>query len=72
VQCFVILCPYGEELITTTDPPKLEDHPLCAVFEYLFSILVDTLHVWRPSPLSATGGFVHRFQVKIIDKNKTL
>jgi hypothetical protein len=34
--------------------PKLEDHPLSAVRDRLFNIFAATLHIWRPSPLSAT------------------
>jgi hypothetical protein len=36
--------------------PKLEDHPLSAVRDCLFNIFAATLHIWRPSPPSATWG----------------
>jgi hypothetical protein len=32
------------------------DHPLSAVRDYLFNTLATTLHIWRPSPLSANRG----------------
>jgi hypothetical protein len=35
-------------------PPKLEDYPLSAVPDCLFNIFAATLHIWRPSLLSAT------------------
>jgi hypothetical protein len=34
----------------------LEGHPLSAVRDCLFNILAATLHIWRPSPPSATWG----------------
>jgi hypothetical protein len=38
---------YGE--VSNTSPkPKLEDHLLSAVRGCLFSMLVTTLHIWRP------------------------
>jgi hypothetical protein len=36
--------------------PRLEDHPISAVRDCLFNIFAATLHIWRPSPLSATRG----------------
>jgi hypothetical protein len=45
---------YGEELLAPRSTPKLEDHPLSAVCDCLFSIFAATLHMWRPSPPSAT------------------
>jgi hypothetical protein len=41
---------YSEELLVPRPTPKLEDHPLPAVRDYLFSIFAATLHIWRPSP----------------------
>jgi hypothetical protein len=34
--------------------PKVEDHPLSATRNCLFSIFASTLRVWRPSPPSTT------------------
>jgi hypothetical protein len=45
---------YGEELLAPR--PTLEDHPLLAVRDCLFNIFAATLHIWRPSPPSATWG----------------
>jgi hypothetical protein len=47
---------YGEELLAPRPTPKLEEHPLSAVRDWLFSIFAATLHIWRPSPLSTTWG----------------
>jgi hypothetical protein len=47
---------YDEELLAPCPSPKLEDHPLSTVRDCLFSIFVATLHIWRPSPPSATWG----------------
>jgi hypothetical protein len=47
---------YGEELLAPRPSTKLEDHLLSAVFDCLFNIFAATLHIWRPSPLSATWG----------------
>ena len=35
---------YGEELLAPRPTPKLEDHPLCAIRDYLFNIFAATLH----------------------------
>jgi len=35
---------YGEELLAPRPTPKLEDHPLSAVRDYLFNIFAATLH----------------------------
>jgi len=37
-------------------PPAygLEDHPLSAFREWVFNTFTAILHIWRPSPLSAT------------------
>jgi hypothetical protein len=45
---------YGEELLAACPTPKLEDHPLLAVHNFIFSIFTATLHIWRISPPSAT------------------
>jgi hypothetical protein len=47
---------YGEELLAPHKTPKLEDHPLSADRDCLFNIFAATLHIWRPSSLSATWG----------------
>jgi hypothetical protein len=39
---------YGEELLAPRPTPKLEDHPLSAVRDCLFSVFAATLHTWRP------------------------
>jgi hypothetical protein len=39
---------YGENLWAPYPNPKLEDYPLSAVRDCLFSIFVATLHIWRP------------------------
>jgi len=45
----------------------LEDHPLLAVPGCLFSIFAAVLHIWRPSPPSATGGrATHMGKLKIV------
>jgi hypothetical protein len=36
---------YGEELLAPRPTPKLEDHPLSAVRDWIFAA---TLHIWRP------------------------
>jgi hypothetical protein len=45
---------YGEELLAPRPTPKLVDNPLSAVPECLFNIFAATLHIWKPSPPSAT------------------
>jgi hypothetical protein len=47
---------YGGELLAPRPTPKLEDHSLSAVRDCLFNIFAATLHIWRPSPPSATWG----------------
>jgi hypothetical protein len=47
---------YDEELLVSRLTPKLDDHPLSAVRDSLFSIFAATLHTWRASPPSATWG----------------
>jgi hypothetical protein len=39
---------YGEELLAPRPNPKLEDHPLLAVCDYLFNVFAATLHICRP------------------------
>jgi len=41
-----ILSFYGEEMLTSSQTPKLVDHHLSAVRECLFNIFAATLHVW--------------------------
>jgi len=36
---------YGEELLEPHPTPKLEDHPLMAVSDYLFHIIAATIHI---------------------------
>jgi hypothetical protein len=43
-------------VVSPRSTPRLEDHPLSAVCDCLFNIFAATLHIWRPSPLSATRG----------------
>jgi hypothetical protein len=43
----------GEESLVPSPTAKLEDHPLSAVCNCLFSIFEATLHIWKPFPLSA-------------------
>jgi hypothetical protein len=47
---------YGEEFLAPRPIPKLEDHPLSAVRNCLCNIFAASLHIWRPSPPSATWG----------------
>jgi len=47
---------YGEGLLVPRPTPKLEDHSLLAVRDYLFNIFAATLYIWRPSLPSATWG----------------
>jgi hypothetical protein len=47
---------YGEELLAPRPIRKLEDHPLTAVRDCLYNIFAATLHIWRPSPPTATWG----------------
>jgi hypothetical protein len=47
---------YGEELLAPRRTPKLEDQPLSAIRHCLFNTFAATLHIWRPSPPSATWG----------------
>jgi hypothetical protein len=47
---------FYSELLAQRPTPKLEGHPLSAVRDCLFNIFAATLHIWKPSPPSATGG----------------
>jgi hypothetical protein len=47
---------YGEELLAPRSTPRLDDRPLSAVRDYLFNIFAASLHTWRASSPSATGG----------------
>jgi hypothetical protein len=42
----------GEEWLAPRPIPKLEDHPLSVVHDYLFVIFAATSHMWRPTPPS--------------------
>jgi hypothetical protein len=55
---FVTSLFYVEELLAPRPTLKMEDHPLPAVRNCLFYISDATppLHIWRPSPPSATWG----------------
>jgi hypothetical protein len=53
VTCFFF---YGREFLAPRPTPKLEGHPWSAVRDCLFNIFAATLHIWRPSPPSATWG----------------
>jgi hypothetical protein len=39
---------YNEELLAPRPTPKLEDHPLSAVRDWLFNVFAATLHIRRP------------------------
>jgi hypothetical protein len=52
-KCFFF---YFEELLGPRPTSKLEDHSLSAVRNCLFSMFAATLHIWSPSPSSATRG----------------
>jgi len=45
---------YGEELLAPRPTTEVVGHPLLKVRYWLFNIFVATLHMWRPSPPSAT------------------
>jgi hypothetical protein len=72
---------FGEELLAPYPTPKLEDHPLLAVCDYLFNIFTATLHIWRPvlhprpedapcnvdrDPLIRDGGYIFTMRKKFI------
>jgi hypothetical protein len=43
-----VICFYGEELLAPRPTSRLEDHPLSAVCDCLFSIFAAPLHIWKP------------------------
>jgi len=45
---------YSADFLAPRSTLKLENHPLSAYSDWLFSILTPTLHIKRPSPPSAT------------------
>jgi hypothetical protein len=47
---------YSEEFLAPCPTPKLEDHTLLVAHNCLFNIFTASLHIWRPSPPSATTG----------------
>jgi len=47
---------YGEELLAPYRTLKLENHPLSAVHNFLFSIFTATLHIQTLSPPPAIRG----------------
>jgi hypothetical protein len=47
---------FGEELLAPRPTLKLEDHPLSASRDCLFNVFAATVHIWRPTPPSATWG----------------
>jgi hypothetical protein len=56
VQCFVTCWCFAMGSCSPPLNPKLEDHPLSAVRDCLFSFSAATLHIWRPSTPSSTSG----------------
>jgi len=55
---------YGEELLSPRSAPKMEDRSLSAVRDCLLNIFSAVLHIWRPSPPSATRGQVTLYPIK--------
>ena len=55
--CVMFLNKWG--IVSLMPNPKLEDHSLSAVHNYLFNIFATNLHIWRPTPPSATQGRRH-------------
>jgi hypothetical protein len=53
-KCFSTYNFYMVGYFSPRPTPKLEVHPLSTVRDSLFNIFSATLHIWRPSPLSAT------------------
>jgi hypothetical protein len=47
---------YGGELLAPAQPPSWRATPFSAVRDCLFNIFAAALHIWRPSPPSATWG----------------
>ena len=52
-------CFYSVRLLASRQTPKLEDHSWLAVHNCLFNIFAANLHIWRPTPPSATQGTHH-------------
>ena len=52
-------CFYSVRLLASRQTPKLEDHSWSAVHDCLFNIFAANLHIWRPTPPSATQGTRH-------------
>ena len=50
---------YSVRLLASRQTSKLEDHSWSAVHDCLFNILAANLHIWRPTPPSATQGTRH-------------
>jgi len=47
---------YDEESLALLPTSKLEDHPISAVRDCLFSTFAATLHIWKPSSPVTTRG----------------
>jgi hypothetical protein len=45
--------PSNEELLARRPTPKLEDHPLSAIRNCLFSVFATTFHIWKLYPPSS-------------------
>ena len=50
---------YSVSLLASRQTLKLEDHSWSAVHDCLFNIFAANLHIWRPTPPSATQGTRH-------------
>ena len=50
---------HSVRLLASHLTPKLEDHSWSAVHDCLFNIFAANLHIWRPTPPSATQGTCH-------------
>jgi len=46
---------HSEELLAPRIAPMLEDHPLLAICDCLFSNIRNYLYIWRPSPSASWG-----------------
>ena len=46
-------------LLASCQTPKMEDHSWSSVHDGLFNIFTANLHIWRPTPPSATQGMHH-------------
>jgi hypothetical protein len=61
VWCFVTCCLFRVKyLLAPHVTTKLDDHPLLALSDSLFSIFSATLHIWRPPPSTNWGRSNHR------------